>query len=215
MSTKTLIPDRKLNTLTFSSLPYEIRHEILYHLLIESSPIKIHEFSRLDGTSKNDPLQSLRTMNFTPEACEIFYRHNTFYVAEEYLQLFLDYDPTRPTDSDDKDQSRTPKPHIRHLIFSIQPHMRFARRQDHDPGPDLRRVLEECPNLEKLEISIFALFEGLCEFDGDFIKIAAICVELMEKMGEENVEVKVRYLRGERIWTLADFRTGKPPEGWP
>ncbi|KAL8941149.1 MAG: hypothetical protein Q9216_002414 [Gyalolechia sp. 2 TL-2023] len=202
--------NRDPNDPTFPTLPIEIREEILHHLLVEPAPISIINPGNLDAASEDDVLKLLRPMNFAPEACRIFYRHNVFEVTENCLESFLNYNPTTPAEAMDKEHTN-PKNHVRHLAVTMQPHL-YAL--DHNPSPVIRNLLD-CSGLEKLKIRLLALYEGLCEFDMTFIQIAGVCAELGDKLGAEGFEVRAEYLYGKRTWTLADFKSGQPPQGWP
>ncbi|KAI4184290.1 MAG: hypothetical protein L6R41_004840 [Letrouitia leprolyta] len=196
-------PDRNPDNPTFSSLPYEIYHKTLYNLLVESSPIWMNH---------GDIYQNLRKVNFTRQAYETFYHYNTFNVSEESLQSFLDSTPSATAENNG--QTLTPKNYVKHLIVSMYPLTDNWIFEKHNPTSNLRR-LYECPRLEKLELPLVARFEGLCEFDFAFVGIAAICAKMMEWLGEENFTVRGRHVYGERRWTLAEFKSGHPPKGWP
>ncbi|KAI4181537.1 MAG: hypothetical protein LQ346_006751 [Caloplaca aetnensis] len=192
---------------TLSSLPFEIQHEILLHLLIEPIPIWIRDPHGIPWTSdKHRQQHLLQWIDITPNSRDLFYRHNTFYVSHDDLRAFLDFRPsiTVPMVAG---TTPTPRESVRHLIVSIQPHLLSP---GDDVGAAVRNLLD-CPNLNKVEIKIMGFLEGVCEFDTVFKSIAGVCSELGDRLGDDGLKVDCRYLCGEFTWSLAQFKSGVPP----
>lgn len=192
---------------TFSCLPRGIQDKILFHLLVSASPIDVDRANVLKSDSQ-DVQHSLLVIDLLPQACEIFYRYNIFYVFyDNDLQSFLD---CKPSAAAINGKRSTPKDNISHLIISMQPHLQT-------PSDDTMRAMHsllDCPKLKMVEIKIHAFYECHSEFDRTFYKIADVCAKLGDRLGEEGLKVDLLWLYDTAVWTVADFKSGVPPKSY-
>ncbi|KAL8837029.1 MAG: hypothetical protein Q9170_002683 [Blastenia crenularia] len=214
MTTHISFPKCKLNHPTYSTLPLEIRHEILSHLLIESSKIVFRSESGFKAANCQDTPQCLPYIDIEPGSRTIFYRVNIFDVSAENLVAFLHNNPstTPPTTIPAKSSKEYPmvKDLVRNLIVGLGPYHPTLEPWTFDPVPALRSLME-CPHLETVELHIGALFEGIQEFRTTFMHIKGVCMELGERFGEEGFRVQIRSLYT-TVWvTMADFRCATIP----
>lgn len=201
------LPDRKHDSPTFSTLPREIRDRIYTHLLVDSAPIRFFDLAYGFDPPSEDVKHALQHINLSSEARDIFYHYNTFYVCDIGLQAFLQYKPSTNLEGIKGDSA--PKDHVRRLNIMIDPLL----RHQYDAVPALR-ILLECPNLRKVHIDLGGRIEGMRDFDSTFFRIADVCIELFDKLGEEGLKVEARTLYQSCMWTLAVFKSGKPPQGY-
>lgn len=198
---------------TLTSLPREIQHEILLHLLIEPDPIQIIDRKGVSWTSdQHEQQQVINLIDVTPNSHEIFYRRNTFYVGHDNLLSFLNHRPcTTITTKGLNGKLPTPRDFVRHIIISIQPHLYFrSDAPDYHPGRALRSLLT-CPNLQKVEVKVMGFLEAVSEFDRTFQSIAGVCSELGDRLGADGLKAECQYLYGSFTWSLAQFKSGFPP----
>ena len=209
MSTNTATSNRSQAIPTLPSLPPEVWDQILYYLYVHSFPIY---FDHPNGfkTEHEHVSRGTQILDVLSEGREIFYRHNVFHVDDIEIQQFLNYTPTTGAEGNNTNFAM-PVDHVKHVVISMQPLIRPVR---YDSTPDLRSLLK-CSNLVKVELRLAAFYEGLCEWDQTFKRIASACVELGDKLGADGLTADVSYLYGKRCWTMADFRSGKPPTGYP
>ncbi|KAL9602408.1 MAG: hypothetical protein Q9219_001831 [cf. Caloplaca sp. 3 TL-2023] len=188
----------KQHILNISTLPYEIKLEILSYLLIHPSPLV---FRRTDGFKKasEDVPQILHSIDLTPEARRLFYRYNTFQVDHFAIQAFLNYRPPESTPTGK--EHLTPKNHVRHLLVLVD------RAFGANPVPTLRSLLG-CPKLRTVIIRIHCSLDFMADFDPGYMQVAGVCAELSNMLGEGlRVEVVDSY-RGVK-WIVEDFRGGE------
>ncbi|KAL8691693.1 MAG: hypothetical protein Q9224_004115 [Gallowayella concinna] len=202
-----MIPDKIPQTIT--SLPLEIRDQILSHLVVErfsiifapTNTFKIYGSS--PGEDKEKIRKILRIVEIVPSSRQLFYQHNSFLVSDTDLEAFLSYLPFDCSDG----VAVTPTSHVRHLAVTIQPMMHWEARQS--AGPGALPLLLNCPALKRLDILLYGRFESVCEYDQTFGRIADTCIALGEKLGEENFKVNGNYLYGRFTWTMRNFREKK------
>ncbi|KAL8683329.1 MAG: hypothetical protein Q9186_000713 [Xanthomendoza sp. 1 TL-2023] len=202
-----MIADKKPKTIT--SLPLEIRDQILTHLLVV--PFSIHfdqpnNFKTHWSYSSDDKekvWEILRIVEIVPRSRQLFYQHNMFTVSATDLEAFLSYRPFLFPDG----VAVVPRLYIRRLEVTIQPTIHFEARKA--AGPGVLPLLLNCPALKQLEIFLWGGFKRVCEYDRTFRRIADTCIPLGEKFGEDNFKVNGNSLYGEFTWTMQNSREKK------